>query len=121
MVASQCFCAVYEGEIIGFIAMIHFPHPIAKNVKRVHRLVVLPDYQGIGVGIKLLNSVAAFYKQDGFRVRIVTTTPALIYSLQKHGWRCTRFGRLKLSDKKTGLKALSKTISFNRITASFEY
>jgi len=32
-------------EIAGFISVLHFPHPKVKNMKKVHRLVVLPDYQ----------------------------------------------------------------------------
>ena len=36
------------------MAIIHFPHPI-KSYKKVHRLVILPDYQGIGLGTLFLN------------------------------------------------------------------
>ena len=39
---------------IGICAFIHFPHNKIKLIK-VHRLVILPDYQGIGLGNKMLS------------------------------------------------------------------
>ena len=62
----KCYGA-YDGEtIIAFMAVIHSPHPIKKNTKRVSRLVVLPDYQGCGIGYKFLNAIAEMLKQNGF-------------------------------------------------------
>ena len=48
----------------GFFSIWHSPHPKVKNIKKVHRLVILPDYQGIGIGGILLNSIADIYKKD---------------------------------------------------------
>lgn len=111
---------MWDGKVVGFISYLHFMHPIVKNMKRVHRLVVLPDYQGIGIGVRLLNSTAEHFKKLGFRVSLVTSTPALIHSL-KDKWICKEIGRKKGGHNKTANKALAKTLSTNRITASFEY
>ena len=79
--ASQCF-GLYEGrEIIGFCAVIHQPHPSTKMRKRVHRLVILPDYQGIGLGKKFLNAVADIYCQKGYIFTINTSAKNLIHGL----------------------------------------
>lgn len=106
---------------MAFCAVLHFPHPKAKNIKRVHRLVVLPDYQGLGIGTKLLNFVGNIYKQKGYRFRIVTSTPALLYSLKNNNWKLTDYGHM---GKQTGNSILAiklnKTSSSNRITYSFE-
>ena len=48
-----------------------------RGVWRVSRLVVLPDYQGIGIGRAMLNAVAEQYP----RLRITTSHPAMLRAL----------------------------------------
>jgi ABC-type lipoprotein export system ATPase subunit/GNAT superfamily N-acetyltransferase len=55
--AAQVFLALINDEVAGFLSVLHFPHPKVKNLKKVHRLVILPDYQGAGFGIKFLNEI----------------------------------------------------------------
>jgi ABC-type lipoprotein export system ATPase subunit/predicted acetyltransferase len=120
--AANVFIATVNDEIAGFISILHFPHPKAKNIKKVHRLVILPDYQGAGFGIKFLNEIGNIYKKEKWKFTIVTSAPSLINALKKcNKWRCNRYGRNKahdkdLKDRITGMK----TGSENRITAAFE-
>lgn len=83
--ASACVCyGLYDEEtIIAFIAIIHQPHAKNAKMKRVSRLVVLPDYQGIGIGYKFLNAIAEIYKAKGFDFTIVTSAKNLIYRLYR--------------------------------------
>ena len=117
--ASQVYIGFVNDEIASFLSVIHFPHPKSKNIKRVHRLVVLPDYQGAGIGLRMLNEIGDIYLNNKYRYTIVTSAPSLIYSLKnsKH-WRCSSYGR------KTNHGGLSnkngKLGSQERITASFE-
>ena len=98
--SSECFGLYDEECIIGFCAVIHFPHPVTKNIKTVHRLVVLPDYQGIGVGVKFLGAVAANYATKGYQFKIVTSAKNLIYALQKNNeWKCVRYGKTSPTGK----------------------
>lgn len=118
--ASQCFAAYINNVAVGFIAVIHFPHPKSKNIKKIHRLVVLPDYQGVGIGIRLLEFVAKLLKKNAFRCLITTSTPALMHALNKNkDWKLNRFGRV--SNTKTNIVDLSKTSSAKRITTTYEY
>ena len=55
--AAHTYIATINNEIAGFISILHQPHPKAITIKKVHRLVILPDYQGAGFGIKFLNEV----------------------------------------------------------------
>lgn len=89
-----------------------------KNLRQVGRLVVLPDFQGIGIGIKLLSFVSELYKRQNLTVRIITSNPAMIHGLKKKkDWVLKDFGK-KTSGKNSNIKY--KT-SGDRITATFSY
>ena len=114
--AANVFIATVNDEVAGFLSVLHLPHPKAKTIKKVHRIVILPDYQGAGFGIKFLNEVGKLYKKDKWRFTISTSAPSLIYSLKKlEEWNCHHYGR---TTKHSGLKM--KHSGENRITASFE-
>jgi len=114
--AASVFVATVNDKIAGFISVLHFPHPKSKNIKKVHRLVVLPDFQGIGIGIMLLNKIGELYKKQNQRYTIVTSAPSLINTLKKSNlWALTSVGR---KTAHSGIK--TKSTSENRVTASFE-
>jgi ABC-type taurine transport system ATPase subunit len=120
--SANVFIAIINNQIAGFLSVLHFPHPKTKNIKKVHRLVILPDYQGAGFGIKFLQEVGKFYKKQKYKYSIVTSAPSLIYALKKsNNWSCNHFGRMKKhsGDLKTKVSNISNG-SENRITASFE-
>jgi ABC-type lipoprotein export system ATPase subunit len=121
--AANVFIATVNDEIAGFISILHFPHPISKDLKKVHRLVILPDYQGAGIGIKILNEVGKIYKEEKWRYTIVTSAPSLINALKKSNeWLCLRIGRAINKSKSSTITGFRKEggYSANRITASFE-
>lgn len=114
--AASVFIATINDQVAGFLSVLHFPHPKVKNIKKVHRLVILPDYQGAGFGIKFLNEIGSIYRKQKERFSIVTSSPSLIYALKKSDkWITTRFGRG--AESKGVMKGY---VSNNRITASFE-
>lgn len=106
-----------------------------KGWKRVHRLVVLPDYQGIGIGTKFINEVTKHYIENGFNMNLTTTTPALVNALARDkNWALVRKGRNKssMSDfvkygsgdnekNKKIAESMVKNQSNNRITYSFNW
>jgi ABC-type lipoprotein export system ATPase subunit len=117
--AAKVFIATVNDEIAGFISILHFPHPKVKNMKKVHRLVILPDYQGVGIGLRLLNEIGKVYKHEQQRFNIVTSAPSLINALKKSNeWIATRFSRTASQSKGTTVGNMQT--SSNRITASFE-
>ena len=113
------YIAIINEIPVGFISIVKFAHPKTKNMYRVHRLVVLPDYQGIGIGGKLLDFIAERYKKSGYRFNITTSTPAIISIFKNNPfWKCKRIGRNpKIS--KSGFK--NNSVSFKRLTTSWEY
>jgi GNAT superfamily N-acetyltransferase len=116
---SICFVGYINDDPVAFLSVIHFPHPSHRNLKKVHRLVVLPDYQGIGFGGILLDFVGKYFTLKGFKFGITTSQPSLNFSLKKKkNWNLIRNGRMPNSNQNKGL---SKTVSSNRITASWFY
>jgi GNAT superfamily N-acetyltransferase/ABC-type thiamine transport system ATPase subunit len=116
--AAIQYVACIDGRPVGFLAILHFPHPRVANMKKISRVVVLPDYQGVGIGGRLVDFVAKLYADKKFRVTITTSTPALIHTFKKASrWRLIRAG------KATGSKTyiMSKTASWGRMTTSWEY
>jgi GNAT superfamily N-acetyltransferase len=97
-----------------------------KGWKRVHRLVVLPDYQGIGIGVKFINEISKHYIDNGFNINLTTTTPALVQSLcSDNYWALVRSGRVTnvWGNKGNFNKETSqvKGASVNRVTYSFNF
>src|SRR4030065_229097 len=71
---ARCYTAVYQEKPVAFIAVVHVR--MRARYYRVSRLVVLPDYQGIGVGKRLLNFVAELYtSQAKLPFYVLNTNP----------------------------------------------
>ena len=51
--SSEMFLATWGGNPVAFSACIAMPSGSLKNAWRGHRTVVLPDYQGLGIGVRL--------------------------------------------------------------------
>ena len=124
-VSAKTFVGVLNGVPVAHMGFIY--NPLHKGLIRGHRLVVLPDYQGIGIGVRFATLCAEQAKKDmnGSAVQIITTTPALVAPLTHSGrWWLKDYGRRKSHTdhkllSKTMKKMLSKSTSKNRITYSF--
>lgn len=81
---SFYFGLFLEDKQIGFQAYSNYvPHSDKKKPMQLHsnRIVIHPDYLGIGIGIKFLNETSKIIKQKGFDVRIKLSSKPLIRSL----------------------------------------
>jgi GNAT superfamily N-acetyltransferase len=121
--AAQCFAAYFENEPVAFCAALPFPHP-RRPGWREHRLVCLPDFQGIGIGTKLGETVARMYVSTG-RPYFSTTSHLGIIRHRANSplWRIVRPPGMvspvsRAEMKRTGM---AQSCSIGRITASFEY
>ena len=114
--AAQVYLAFINNQLAGFISILHLPNR-DKTIKKVHRLVILPDYQGLSIGVKLLNEIGKIYKKDCWRFTIVTSSPSLMFSLKRQkNWVCKNIGRLHSQN----ILEMKKTQSINRLTTSWE-
>lgn len=78
-IGSKCFGCFLNGQIIGFIAILNDCG--REKTKRVHRLVIHPHYQGIGIGYRFLEFIGTYYLKQGYKFKIITSNPALKYHL----------------------------------------
>jgi GNAT superfamily N-acetyltransferase len=119
--SSQCYVALFEGMPVSFCSvMANVGH---KGRRRISRIVTLPDYQGVGIGKQLLNFVADRYKQQGLRVSIGTSHPAMVQSLRSDGrWILTSIGDSHQNKGSTGkTMGLRRSIVIGRRVACFEF
>jgi GNAT superfamily N-acetyltransferase len=89
---------------------------------RVSRLVVLPDYQGIGVGKRLLIFIAELYTSQTRMPFYTLTSNAQIIRGNMENWKITRFGRASRGKDNTRINnEIRHILSRNRITVSMQY
>jgi len=92
--SSDCYLVTYNMLPIAFGAVIAMPGRFSKTDKRIcvseHRTVVLPDYQGIGIGRKLSEYMAELYISQGYRYFSKTANPIIgEYRQRSSLWRPT--------------------------------
>lgn len=64
---TRCYVGAYDGKIVAFNASIAYPSGTVQNAWREHRTVVLPDYQGMGLGTRFSDAIAQMYLDMGKR------------------------------------------------------
>ena len=125
--AAKCYGAFIEGKCIAFISYKKFPHPTAKNIMKGHRLVVHPDYQGLGLGGILTNWRGEYLTGMGYRSINTTTHPALIHFYNNSPkWVRISKGKPHVSRKSTNknnasLKKHAARFTMSRNSYSYEY
>ena len=80
---GECYVGFINQEPVAFVCFAKFPHPTNKNIYKISRVVVLPHWQGYGIGMKMVEHLAEnFYK--GFDLRFTTTLPIVHNYLWKN-------------------------------------
>jgi len=73
---ARCYLATWNGEPVTFCATL--PIITRKNHRRFTRIVTLPEYQGMGIGMKVVAAVADLHRREGLRINVTSSHPALI-------------------------------------------
>lgn len=78
-VNKSCTFLLFEWneKPIAIVAVIATPRNNNPNGKAISRVVVLPDYQGIGIGSKICNFIGGIYRDANCDLYIKTVNPAL--------------------------------------------
>lgn len=128
--ASRAFCAFWGERPVAFSAWMVVGttgrggqrRPGDKSNRREHRTVVLPDFQGVGIGNRLSEFCASIWTGLGLSAFSTTSHPGMIhYRSQSDRWTRHRLGKaapgVRPSERKSGKSAGSSA----RITGGFEY
>lgn len=119
--AAKCFIAYWGDKPVAFSAIISFPHPVVKNAWRATRTVVLPDYQGLGIGVRLSDYMASTVVYGGGRFFSKTSHPAMIqYRLKSNKWKETTHSRKSRDPKNKSMLERNWKAS-DRFCYAFEY
>ncbi len=95
-IGSRCFLALWDGEPVAFCATM--PVLLRKGHRRFCRIVTLPDYQGMGIGMRFVAAVAKMHRREGLRINVTSSHPALIRHCRRSElWKAVNV-------KKTGSK-----------------
>lgn len=91
---AVCWCAFWRGTPVAFSAWVRWIGS-GPPAWREHRTVVLPDFQGVGIGRSLSNFAASCWEALGFLARSTTSHPAFVSSrMRDPGWQLVRWPAL---------------------------
>lgn len=114
--ASKCFLVLWNDKPVAFFAFLSLPSGTLKNAWRGSRSVVLPDYQGLGIGFKVSKYLHSLFKKQGIRMYVKSSNPAIINSRLKDVDYKGGVSNSK-EDKNTNMNWSRKT----NLAYSFEY
>lgn len=91
--SCKCFLFRWNGNIVGFVGVLNTPRKGCPNAVAISRLVVLPDYQGLGIGYQICHKISAIFKAEGYLIYIKTVNDALgnVFAKCEDDWRPTSF------------------------------
>ena len=81
--AARCWCLFVDQQPVSFAAVLHRPTNRPTRIKGVSRLVTLPDWQGLGLAMILVDQLGALYAAQGYELRTYPAHPALIRSFDR--------------------------------------
>lgn len=97
--SSHCFLGRWNGEPIVFGSAIAMPNGSVKNAWRGHRTVVLPDYQGLGIGVRFSDAIAQHFVEEGKRYFSRTAHPRMgEYRMNSPLWKPTSKNKVNRLD-----------------------
>ena len=105
-----------NGKLACSLWLAVFPHPMAKDIIRVARVVTLPDYQGLGLAFRLLETLGGALTAAGKRLRNYPAHPAFIaqHEAKSAVWR-------KVKDQSFGPENGKGSNEGGRYCAVFEF
>ncbi len=90
--SSKCYVAYWSEEPVAILVVM--PSWGHRHSRRASRLVVLPDYQGIGLGHVFEEAVAQHYYDQGLTYRTTASHPAYVAAIARSPkWRITTVTR----------------------------
>ena len=116
--AARCYMALWNGEPVSFVAVL--PLMGKRGHRRISRIVTLPDYQGVGIGMRVAEAVAELYRRKGLRMSVTGSHPSLIAHCRRSPlWRAVRL--VKAASKSSSRRCPTYRGAAGRAVVSFEF
>ena len=100
--SSRCWAVSWNDRLVGFLSALAMPSGTLKNAWRGHRTVVLPEFQGLGIGARMTEGLAEMHLSEGKRFYAKTANPRLgNYRNASLKWRASYKNEISRSDYTT--------------------
>lgn len=87
--SARCYLASWGDRPVAFVAVL--PSMGRRGVWREHRVVCLPDFQGIGIGLRVSEAIGSLVRAIGGQYTSTTSHPGFIAARRRSGnWRMTQ-------------------------------
>jgi GNAT superfamily N-acetyltransferase len=117
---ARCYLTTWEGIAVNFCATV--PVIAKKNHRRFTRIVTLPDYQGIGIGMRCVAAVAELHRAEGHRINVTSSHPALIRHCQRSLlWKTVNVKKSGGSSQRGNKRFPNYRNAAGRAVVSFEF
>ena len=88
--SSSSFVFTWNDKVVAYYSAMQMPSGTIKNAWRGHRCVVLPDFQGLGIGSKISEFIGGILLSVGRTLYTKTVNPALgEYRQKSDKWKGT--------------------------------
>lgn len=120
--ASRFYVAYWDDTLVGMVAMLVYPSGTTKYGWRESRTVILPDFQGLGLGTKLREWVAEHFVAQGLKVYTRTSHIRIRNHCEESALWLSTASNGKISNKTSATTQIGWWATDNkRICGSYEY
>lgn len=119
---ARCFGAFVDGRIVAFNSSAAMPGGTPRNrIEIGHREVVLPDWQGLGIGGRFDDWLGQWLFEHGIRYRNTISHPSMIVHYQRSArWKQISAGRTPtISRQRTQVKRAHAGLRKHSMKARF--
>lgn len=74
---SRCWIVTWNNRPVGFLSSLAMPSGTLNKAWRGHRTVVLPEFQGLGIGARMTEALGELHLREGKRFFTKTAHPRL--------------------------------------------
>lgn len=119
--ASHAYGVLWNDELVGFTAVLPMPSGTLKNAWRGHRTVILPDYQGMGIGTRVSNAIGEIYINQGLKYYSRSSHPRFTYHrMESDEWLATSKNNVKRK-KSEAINCTIRDYDTERVCSSYQY
>lgn len=124
-ISANSFVGFIADKPIAFCSILSFPNGNFKNAWREHRTVVIPEFQGLGIGTAISDEIAQLVIEHGGRYFSKTSHPAFgLHREKSNKWIPTSKNKKSRNDYSLKYKTKEdnhKMKHMNRVCYSHEY